>query len=43
VLVLRDRSGGVIELQGAEIAVAHSAELEGRVKGLVGEENVSLL
>jgi DNA polymerase-3 subunit alpha len=43
VLVLRDRSGRVIQLEGAEIAVAHSAELEGRVRGLVGAENVRLL
>jgi DNA polymerase-3 subunit alpha len=43
VLVLRDRSGGVIQLEGAEIGVAHSPELEGRVRGLVGTENVRLL
>ncbi|HET6315839.1 MAG TPA: hypothetical protein VFG86_05230 [Chloroflexota bacterium] len=41
-LVLRDRSGCAVELSGAEIPVQHSPELEAQVRGLVGEENLSV-
>jgi hypothetical protein len=40
-LVLRDRSGGRVELAGAEIRVRHSPELENQVRVLVGTDNVS--
>jgi hypothetical protein len=42
VLFLRDRAGSVIQLDGAEILVAHSAELESRVRTIVGPENFSV-
>jgi DNA polymerase III subunit alpha len=42
-LVLHDRDGGRIELDGAEIGVRHSGELEAHVRTLVGESNVNVL
>lgn len=41
-LLLRDRTGGVIELTGAEILVQHSPDLETQVRNLVGEENLKI-
>jgi len=42
-LVLHDRTGGRIELSGADILVRHSADLESQVRSLVGQENVRVL
>ena len=42
-LVLHDRAGGRIELSGADICVQHSADLESKVRSLVGENNVELV
>ncbi|HEY1296043.1 MAG TPA: DNA polymerase III subunit alpha [Chloroflexota bacterium] len=41
-LVLHDRSGGRIELAGADIPVKHSSELESQVRTLVGEANLEV-
>jgi DNA polymerase-3 subunit alpha len=41
-LVLHDRSGGRIELSGADIPVQHSSELETQVRTLVGEGNLEV-
>jgi DNA polymerase-3 subunit alpha len=42
-LVLHDRSGGRIELAGADICVQHSPDLESKVRSLVGQDNVEVL
>jgi DNA polymerase-3 subunit alpha len=42
-LVLHDRDGGRIELDGADIGIKHSGELEAQVRTLVGESNVKVL
>ena len=42
-LVLHDRSGAQIALEGAGIAVRHSSELESQVRTLVGERNLEVL
>jgi len=42
-LVLHDRSGGRIELAGADIPVKHSSELESQVRSLVGETNLQVM
>jgi hypothetical protein len=42
-LVLHDRSGGRIELDGTQIAVKHSSELETQVRTLVGEANLQVM
>jgi hypothetical protein len=42
-LILHDRSGGRIELAGADILVQHSSELESQVRTLVGDENLDVL
>ena len=42
VLVLRDRSGGCVELAGAEILVRHSPDLESQMRTLVGADNVTV-
>ena len=42
-LVLHDRDGGRIELDGADIGVKHSSELEVQVRTLVGDNNVNVL
>jgi hypothetical protein len=39
-LVLHDRSGGRIELAGADILVRHTADLESQVRTLVGADNL---
>jgi DNA polymerase-3 subunit alpha len=39
-LVLHDRSGARIELDGTDIAVKHSSELETQVRTLVGDSNL---
>jgi hypothetical protein len=41
-LVLHDRSGARVELDGAEILVQHSSDLEAQVRALVGAENLSI-
>jgi DNA polymerase-3 subunit alpha len=41
-LVLHDRSGARVELDGAEIMVQHSSDLEAQVRALVGAENLSI-
>ena len=42
-LVLHDRTGGRIELAGADILVRHSADLELQVRTLVGADNLEVL
>jgi DNA polymerase III subunit alpha len=42
-LVLHDRSGAPIVLDGADIAVRHSAELETQVRTLVGADNLQVV
>jgi DNA polymerase-3 subunit alpha len=42
-LVLHDRSGGRIELAGADIPIEHSADLETQVRSLVGPDNVEVV
>jgi hypothetical protein len=42
-LVLHDRGGARIELDGADIAVKHSSELEAQVRTLVGDSNLKVL
>jgi hypothetical protein len=42
-LVLHDRSGARIELDGTDIGVKHSSELEAQVRTLVGESNLRVL
>ena len=42
-LVLHDRSGGRIELAGADIPIEHSADLESQVRSLVGGDNVQVV
>jgi hypothetical protein len=42
-LVLHDRGGARIELDGADIAVKHSSELEAQVRTLVGASNLEVL
>lgn len=42
-LVLHDRTGARIELEGAEIAVSHSNDLEAQMRSLVGEGNLQVL
>ena len=42
-LVLHDRSGGRVELAGADIPIAHSADLELQVRSLVGADNVQVV
>jgi len=39
-LVLHDRSGGRIELAGADILVRHTPDLESQVRTLVGADNL---
>jgi len=41
-LVLRDRGGCPVELTGADILVEHSPDLEAQLRGLVGDENLSV-
>jgi DNA polymerase III subunit alpha len=41
-LVLRDRGGCPVELTGADILVQHSPDLEAQLRGLVGDENLSV-
>jgi DNA polymerase III subunit alpha len=42
-LVLHDKAGGQVELDGAEILVRHSEDLENQMRSLVGDENVAVL
>ena len=42
VLVLRDKAGECVELDGAEILVRHSPDLESQVRTLVGADNVTV-
>ena len=42
-LVLHDKAGGPVELDGAEILVRHSEDLETQMRSLVGEANVAVL
>jgi hypothetical protein len=42
-LVLHDRSGGRIELTGADILVRHTPDLELQVRTLVGADNLVIV
>jgi DNA polymerase III subunit alpha len=42
-LVLHDRDGGRIALDGTEIGVKHSSELESQVRTLVGDSNLEVM